>query len=80
VRVHLAAIGHPVWGDRIYADERLFLRYYANGCRLAEGMPPRQALHADLVRFRHPVEGREVQILAPPPPDFLAIVESFRAS
>jgi 23S rRNA pseudouridine1911/1915/1917 synthase len=80
VRVHLAALGHPIWGDLIYADETLFLRYYANGCRLDEGMPPRQALHAQQLRFRHPVESRDVEILAPPPPDFLAILEQLRGT
>ena len=78
VRVHLAALGHPIWGDLLYVDESLFLRYHANGCRLDGELPPRQGLHARELRFRHPVEGRELCIAAPPPPDFLSILEALR--
>ncbi len=78
IRVHLASIGHPVWGDLIYRDERLFLRYSANGCRLDETLPPRQALHAEMVLFRHPAGGELLEITAPVPRDFTRILESLR--
>lgn len=80
LRVHLASLGHPVWGDLIYGDPTLFLRYYANGCRLTEDLPPRQALHAAELHFRHPVLGGELAILAPAPADFLAITQTLRGS
>jgi len=78
LRVHLAAIGHPVWGDLIYADPSLFLRYVAGGCRLQADMPPRHALHAEQLGFRHPLQGRELLIRSPAPADFLAIAERLR--
>ena len=78
IRVHLASIGHPVWGDLVYRDERLFLRYVANGCRLDATLPPRQALHAEALRFRHPGSGALVEISAPVPEDFERILESLR--
>ncbi len=78
IRVHLASLGHPVWGDLIYRDERLFLRYVANGCRLDATLPPRQALHARMVRFRHPGDGRAVEITSGIPGDFERILESLR--
>jgi 23S rRNA pseudouridine1911/1915/1917 synthase len=65
IRVHLAAFGHPVAGDRQYA-------------RPSAGDPPRPMLHAYRLRFRHPVSGSEVEIEAPPPPDFIAFLESLR--
>ncbi len=58
IRVHLAAIGHPVVGDRLYG-----------GNRLQEGIP-RQMLHAWELRFCHPLSGENLQFKAPPPADF----------
>ena len=77
VRLHLAAIGHPVWGDLLYRDERLFLRYQEG---LAEGrspdpsFPPRHLLHAEAVDFTHPFTGETARICAPVPGDFAGIL------
>jgi 23S rRNA pseudouridine1911/1915/1917 synthase len=51
IRVHLAAIGHPVCGDAQYGGA-------ASGRRLAL---TRQFLHASKLVFRHPAEGLLVQ-------------------
>jgi 23S rRNA pseudouridine1911/1915/1917 synthase len=67
-----------VWGDLLYADESLFLRYLAKGCRLDESLPPRQGLHAERLRFRHPLDGRQVEVVAPPPEDFSRILAALR--
>lgn len=55
IRVHLAARGWPLLGDRVYgsADPRL----------------PRQALHAWRVRLPHPASGRLVLVQAAVPLD-----------
>ena len=74
VRVHLASIGHPVVGDLIYRDESLFLRYWANGCRLDESLPPRHLLHAERLAFDHPFTGANIVIEAPVPADFTAML------
>jgi 23S rRNA pseudouridine1911/1915/1917 synthase len=74
IRVHLAAIGHPVWGDLLYNNTRLFLRYQGNGGVLDDSLPPRQCLHAERVSFTHPVTGTGIAITAPIPADFLDIV------
>ncbi|MGD9504919.1 MAG: RluA family pseudouridine synthase [Syntrophobacteraceae bacterium] len=55
IRLHLAACGHPVLGDRIYGGAP------AN----------RLHLHAHRIRLAHPVTGRELRIAAPPPSDWL---------
>ncbi|MBI5394208.1 MAG: RNA pseudouridine synthase, partial [Verrucomicrobia bacterium] len=51
IRVHLAHIGHPVVGDKIYGgDERLYLRFIETGVTpelLEKLVLPRQALHAE---------------------------------
>jgi tRNA pseudouridine32 synthase/23S rRNA pseudouridine746 synthase len=45
LRVHLASIGHPIVGDRLYAPP---------GCSSAA---PRLMLHASGLRLRHPLSG-----------------------
>jgi 23S rRNA pseudouridine1911/1915/1917 synthase len=58
IRVHLAGIGHPVAGDRLYG---------APG--KVEGQPPleRFFLHAQRVRFQRPSTGEAIAVEAPLP-------------
>jgi len=65
IRVHLASIGHPIVGDRLYGGD------YVDDA-------PRQLLHADAVEFRHPVTGRPVHVRSATPADFRAFVDSCR--
>jgi 23S rRNA pseudouridine1911/1915/1917 synthase len=74
LRVHFASIGHPVVGDLIYRDESLFLRYWENGCRLDESLPPRHLLHAGRLAFDHPFTGVRTVIESPVPGDFTALL------
>ena len=59
IRVHLAAIGHPVVGDPVYG----------HGPEL--GLD-HQFLHASELRFTHPWTGEEIEVSAPLPPDLEA--------
>ncbi|HET7171332.1 MAG TPA: RluA family pseudouridine synthase [Gaiellales bacterium] len=59
IRVHLAAIGHPVVGDPVYG----------HGAEL--GLE-RQFLHASELRFTHPWTGEELRLSAPLPADLEA--------
>ncbi len=63
IRVHMAAIGHPVLGDRAY------------GGRMAYGLK-RQFLHAARLAFDHPVTGTHVDVQAPMPPDLQNALEN----
>ena len=79
IRVHLASIGHPVVGDLLYKDERLFLRAQREQADRGElpataALPARHCLHAETLRFRHPLTGTPIEITAPLPPDFLRIM------
>jgi 23S rRNA pseudouridine1911/1915/1917 synthase len=74
IRVHLAAVGHPVWGDMLYKDEGLFLRYQQNRGVLDASLPSRQCLHAERVAFIHPATKLAVTIVAPVPDDFREIL------
>ncbi len=60
IRVHLRAIGHPVVGDREYDGGRPGLD------------PGRPFLHAEELRFRHPVTGEEVVARSSRPADLEA--------
>jgi 23S rRNA pseudouridine1911/1915/1917 synthase len=59
IRVHLAAIGHPVCGDPQYGTRGQF------------GLE-RQFLHATRLAFVHPVTGAEIDVSSPLPPDLAA--------
>ena len=74
IRVHLAAIGHPVLGDLLYKDESLFLAALEPGA----APPLRHWLHARRASFLHPVTGAPVVIEAPIPPDLDLIVRRMR--
>jgi 23S rRNA pseudouridine1911/1915/1917 synthase len=58
IRVHLAALGHPVAGDAEYGGR--------------EPGAERPMLHAWRLRLRHPRSGTEMSFEAAPPADFQA--------
>ncbi|WP_017446050.1 bifunctional tRNA pseudouridine(32) synthase/23S rRNA pseudouridine(746) synthase RluA [Gayadomonas joobiniege] len=55
LRVHMLAMGHPILGDRLYANEQ------------ALAMAIRLQLHAHKLSFNHPVDGRRLQFESPCP-------------
>lgn len=60
IRAHAAFAGFPVLGDRLYGvPEAAFLEWVRRGPRNGEG---RQYLHAQELRFAHPVTGAEITI------------------
>lgn len=62
IRVHMASIGHPLLGDRLYGTEKsLALKGFS-----------RTALHAACVQFKQPFSRQTIQIEAPLPEDFEA--------
>ncbi len=68
IRAHLAAISHPVCGDRRYGGE-------AAGRRL--GLT-RQFLHSVTLRFRHPLIGECVACESKPPADLRRALDAAR--
>ncbi len=85
IRIHLASIGCPIVGDKLYGpDERLLARA-ADGELTAEDRAllvlPRHALHAAHYRLRHAVSGEMLDLHAPLPADlseFWATLEGER--
>ena len=80
IRVHLAHIGHPIVGDKMYGeDAELFLDY------LVKGLTPeieqragakRQALHASTVSFVHPHTEKTMRIESPLAEDIERLIEN----
>jgi 23S rRNA pseudouridine1911/1915/1917 synthase len=74
IRVHLAHLGHPVLGDKLYMGKgELYLkavRKTLDEDDWAKLGAPRQMLHAHRLRLPHPKTGREISMTAPWPEDF----------
>ena len=74
IRVHLAALGHPIVGDKLYrASERQFMAFCDGGMTPAlleafDGLP-RHALHAHRLTFPHPVTRAPITVESPLPAD-----------
>ena len=80
LRVHLASIGHPIVGDKLYGPEgdAVFLELIEDGMsdQLFERLGhDRHALHAASVRFTHPRTGEPLRVSSPLPPDLVALWE-----
>jgi 23S rRNA pseudouridine1911/1915/1917 synthase len=63
IRVHMAHLGNPVVGDRVYGGNRDNASY------------PRQLLHAHRLIFQHPVTKEKVDHIAPLWEDFAAVLQ-----
>ena len=74
LRVHLAAIGHPILGDILYGrSDQDYLDMVAGtrDARKEEGAPLRQLLHCARLTFPDPGTGKQRTVEAPPPADLL---------
>jgi len=73
IRVHLAEHGHPVLGDSLYGksigDPELR--------RVADELG-RQALHATVLAFEHPITGEAMRFETEPPQDFQKALRALR--
>jgi 23S rRNA pseudouridine1911/1915/1917 synthase len=73
IRVHLAALGHPVLGDKLYQEEGqpylAMLRDALDPGTIARLGHHRQALHAESLKLEHPQTGESLCIRAELPAD-----------
>jgi 23S rRNA pseudouridine1911/1915/1917 synthase len=77
IRVHCAALNHPILGDEIYGKNK------KNTIRKKDGSEkkiPRQMLHAWRIRFEHPFEKKEMTFEASIPLDMEDILGILRNS
>ena len=79
IRVHMAHAGHGLIGDPVYGGQRRVPKKALDPEALAavEGFP-RQALHAAVLGFAHPLTGEMLRFEAPLPPDMGALVAALR--
>jgi 23S rRNA pseudouridine1911/1915/1917 synthase len=70
IRVHLAAIGHPLLGDPVYgAGFRTKAALLPQPAQAALADLGRQALHAHILRLKHPLTGEILEFRSELPPD-----------
>jgi 23S rRNA pseudouridine1911/1915/1917 synthase len=65
IRVHMAYLGYPVVGDKVY------------GAGKDNSQFPRQLLHASRLVFHHPVTGASIDKRAALWPDFKEVLDGF---
>ena len=63
IRIHLASIGFPVAGDKLYGNPKI-----------SHSVFPRQMLHAQAISFLTP-QGEFLEIEAPLPQDFVSVLQ-----
>lgn len=68
IRVHLKSMGHPVMGDETYGWKQ----------NAALPVPPRVMLHAEHLVFSHPATAKVLDLRAPLPGDFKAMLAALR--
>ncbi len=61
IRVHSSAMGHPIIGDWLYSNT-------------STNLIERQALHAHILAFDHPITGERITITAPIPEDIKRVL------
>ncbi len=84
IRVHLAHIGHPVFGDPTYHGRRINAgpRTAGQKARIQEllALVSRQALHAKTIGFLHPATGQQVFFDSVLPEDMQLLLERLRST
>jgi len=84
IRVHLAHIGHPVFGDPTYGGRRIVARPRSPGQKreIQEllALIPGQALHAKTLGFVHPVTRKRIFFESDLPPAMITLLERIQIS
>ena len=75
VRVHMASIGHPLLGDPVYGRTPPRLRPILQELHFA-----RQALHAAVLGFIHPVSGAALRFESTLPADMAGLLVELRGT
>jgi 23S rRNA pseudouridine1911/1915/1917 synthase len=67
IRVHMASLKMPLVGDLLYGGS-------------VSKVMPRQALHAELLSFEHPISGQLMSFSAPLPLDMMGLLQAWSLS
>jgi 23S rRNA pseudouridine1911/1915/1917 synthase len=80
IRVHLASIGHPVLGDSVYgAGFKTKAAQLTGDASRALTALGRQALHAAVLGFEHPITGEPLRFERAPPQDLQKLINTLRS-
>jgi len=80
IRVHMASTGHPLLGDSVYGGGfKTKASQLTESARSALTALGRQALHAAVLGFEHPVTGERLRFERAPPQDFVNLINVLRA-
>lgn len=79
IRVHMAALGHPVLGDPLYGGRQPRKGASSAGIEALKSFN-RQALHARVLGFDHPLSGEHLKFEAEPPDIMLKLMSNFDQS
>jgi 23S rRNA pseudouridine1911/1915/1917 synthase len=80
IRVHLAAMGHPLLGDRTYGSGfKTKANHLGPSAREQLEALGRQALHAYMLAIEHPLDGRHLEFRSELPDDLLRLRHSLGA-
>ncbi len=82
IRVHMAYSGHPLFNDEEYGGHRILkgttFTKYQQFVRNCFELLPRQALHAQMLAFDHPVTGKRLSFESPLPEDMATAIQKWR--
>jgi 23S rRNA pseudouridine1911/1915/1917 synthase len=80
IRAHMAHFGAPLIGDPLYGKQRALKADgpHAEAADAAARAFPRQALHAAVLGFKHPITGVELRFESPLPTDMAQLLETLR--
>jgi len=80
IRVHLSHERLPILGDTVYGRSFNPGKQIPEPARSAISRLTRQALHAEVLAFLHPITGKEVRCIAPLPADLAALDRALEQS
>jgi 23S rRNA pseudouridine1911/1915/1917 synthase len=80
IRVHMAHIGHPLLGDETYGKGfKSSIGKLPETAQAALKALGRQALHAAVLGFEHPVTGEAMHFESEPPADLANLIEALQS-
>jgi len=77
IRVHMTSIGHPLVGDQLYGKGNRKAPAPVEAKTLLNAFP-RQALHARILGFNHPISGEKLLFESTIPNDFNGLINSLK--
>ncbi|MBU2897810.1 23S rRNA pseudouridine(1911/1915/1917) synthase RluD [Vibrio hepatarius] len=78
IRVHMAYLQHPLLGDSAYGGRARIPSEASDELADMIRKFDRQALHAVMLKFEHPITGEELEFHAPVPQDMVCMTDALR--